>query len=101
MRGKYKCGGVEFIIEVIDADDYRLFGIAEYIKASNLKILMSYQGLQKIYITATMPDVFMRFVFENHETPTYCVQYRPFLSFAAQLEHIEPECKLDWREVGF
>lgn len=102
MRGRYKCGGVEFVIEVVDVNDSRLsIGIAEYIKASNLKILVQYEGLQKIYITATMPDVFMRFVFKNHETPTYCVQYRPFLSFAAQLERIESPHQLDWREVGF
>jgi len=101
MKGRYKCGNVDFVIEVIDADDLRLSGVAEYIKPSNLKTLAQYEGLQRIYITSTMPDVFVRFVFDNHETPTYCVKYRPFLSFAAQLEQIEPSQKLDWKKVGF
>jgi hypothetical protein len=101
---RYRLGDSEFRLEVVPVDDYRIDArFSEHAHAHVIRRAIEGSDIKILYVTYTMPDVFVRFLLRNGElnSRTYKIPYRPFLGFISCLEEVQIKAELRWIECGF
>lgn len=101
---RYRLGDSKFRLEVIGVDDYRIDARAsERVQAHAMRHAVEVSDIKVLYVTHTIPDVFIRFLLEDGELngKTYKIPYRPFLGFISCLEEVQIKAELRWIECGF
>lgn len=97
----YYLGTSKLRIKVINLYDPNLN--IESSRSVNVKTLKQFvQSLDRctMYVTSTMPNIFLYLQVDDSKSQTYNLPYRVFLGFVAGLIS-EDETKIDWLTYGF
>ena len=98
---KYQLGSTEVEIKVTNVDDNHLeVRDSHFMSAHHLKELVMALDGSTLFVTHTMPQVFLSLKSVDTTSRTYHMSYRAFLGFASALTFPE-EDKQDWKKMGF
>lgn len=87
----------EFWLEIVSIDELKYGPIwSRPISASGLKRLIITTSAHEVFITATLPNVYVEVGNEVYRIP-----YRPYLSFLTHLSYVEDCVTLNWLTDGF
>lgn len=102
MKIKYSLEERKFWFEVVSIDDPRMdLSNPSIISGKKLVQLVKYLEPTTIYVTATIPNVYIQFKCEDKQPKASCLSYRAFLAFAKSIQIPNDDLVLDWKTYGF